>query len=63
MSEEKDDWISRSELNTKGDGHISCVCFGGREERRGGEGRFLWGAKVVGPTVLTLLFGDAEGLS
>jgi hypothetical protein len=74
VPEEKDGRMSRSELNVKGDGQISRVCFGGREERRGGEGRFLrglsgssWrerflrGAKVVEPTVLGPLFGDAEG--
>jgi hypothetical protein len=68
VPEEKDDRMSHSELNVKGDGQISRVCFGGREERRGGEGRFsswrgrfLRGAKVVGPTVLGPLFGDAEG--
>jgi hypothetical protein len=49
MSEEKDDWISRSELNTKGEGHISCVCFGGREERRGGKGDFYGELKWWGP--------------
>jgi hypothetical protein len=49
MSEEKYDWISRFELNTKGEGHISCVCFGGREERRGGKGDFYGELKWWGP--------------